>query len=143
MRFLPKNMMKLLRDLSLTLYWPIGTFIKNDNCLVDSAGRVIRVDNGGALNYRAQGGTKTFGTKLTDFDSMQKYNPSVVANLTIQDYINQIDEVLSKKDDVLNYLEQNESDTLHAMVLKAMEGRFKDLERIKKRFECKIKQEKS
>ena len=111
---------------------------QNDNCLIDSAGRVIRVDNGGALHYRAQGSTKTFGVKVTDFDSMQKYNPSVVANLTTQDYINQIDEVLSKKDDVLNYLEQNESDTLHAMVLKAMEGRFKDLERIKNDLNAKL-----
>lgn len=111
---------------------------QNDNCLIDSAGRVIRVDNGGALHYRAQGSTKTFGVNVTDFDSMQKYNPSVVANLTTQDYINQIDEVLSKKDDVLNYLEQNESDTLHAMVLKAMEGRFKDLERIKNDLNAKL-----
>ena len=48
---------------------------QNDNCLIDSAGRIIRVDNGGALNYRAQGSKKTFGDKVDDFLSMQKYNP--------------------------------------------------------------------
>ena len=110
---------------------------QNDNCLIDSAGRVIRVDNGGALNYRAQGGTKTFGDHVTDFASMQKYNPSVVANLTIQDYINQINDVLSKKDDVINFLSESPwtKDTDYA---ETFENRFKDLERIKKDLEAKL-----
>lgn len=106
---------------------------QNDNCLIDSAGRVIRVDNGSALNYRAQGGNKTFGSKVTDFDSMQKYNPSVVANLTIQDYIDQIDEVLKKRDDVIGYLVASNVD-----MIKVFDGRFKDLERIKNDLESKL-----
>ena len=81
---------------------------QNDNCLIDSAGRIIRVDNGGAIHYRARGSKKTFGDKVDDFLSMQKYNPSVVANLSTQDYINQIDDVLNKRDDLINFL--NESD---------------------------------
>ena len=110
---------------------------QNDNCLIDSTGRVIRVDNGGALNYRAQGRKKTFGDQVTDFASMQKYNPSVVANLTLQDYINQIDEVLAKKDDVINFLNESPwtKDTDYAMTF---ENRFKDLEHIKKDLEAKI-----
>lgn len=110
---------------------------QNDNCLIDSAGRVIRVDNGGALNYRAQGSTKTFGDQVTDFASMQKYNPSVVANLTTQDYIDQINDVLSKKDDVINFLSESPwtKDTDYA---ETFENRFKDLERIKKDLEAKL-----
>lgn len=110
---------------------------QNDNCLIDSAGRVIRVDNGGALNYRAQGSTKTFGDQVTDFASMQKYNPYVVANLTTQDYIDQINDVLSKKDDVINFLSESPwtKDTDYA---ETFENRFKDLERIKNDLEAKL-----
>lgn len=108
---------------------------QNDNCLVDSAGRIVRVDNGGALNYRAQGSKKIFGDKVDDFLSMQKYNPSVVANLSAQDYINQIDEVLSKKDDVINFLEESSN---FAFMSDVFQKRFKDLERIKNDLEAKL-----
>lgn len=107
---------------------------QNDNCLIDSAGRVVRVDNGGALNYRAQGSKKTFGDSVTDFDSMQKYNPSVVANLTTQDYINQIEEVLKKRDDVLNYLEESD----YPSMADTFRKRFKSLETIKNDLEAKL-----
>lgn len=107
---------------------------QNDNCLIDSAGRVIRVDNGGALNYRAQGSKKTFGDSVLDFDSMQKYNPSVVANLTTQDYINQIDEVLKKRDDVINYLEESD----YNGTADTFKKRFKSLESIKNDLEAKL-----
>lgn len=106
---------------------------QNDNCLIDSAGRIIRVDNGGALNYRAQGSTKPFGDKVDDFLSMQKYNPSVVANLSTQDYINQIDEVLKKRDDVIAFLVESNSN-----LFSTFDKRFKDLERIKNDLEAKL-----
>lgn len=107
---------------------------QNDNCLVDSAGRIVRVDNGGALNYRAQGSKKTFGDSVDDFSSMQKYNPSVVANLSTQDYINQIDEVLKKKDDVINFLDESD----YTAMSDTFKKRFKDLERIKNDLEAKL-----
>lgn len=107
---------------------------QNDNCLVDSAGRIVRVDNGGALNYRAQGSKKTFGDSVDDFSSMQKYNPSVVANLSTQDYINQIDEVLKKKDDVINFLDESD----YPAMSDTFKKRFKDLERIKNDLEAKL-----
>lgn len=107
---------------------------QNDNCLIDSAGRIVRVDNGGALNYRAQGSKKTFGDKVDDFLSMQKYNPSVVANLSTQDYINQIDEALKKKDDVINFLDESD----YTAMSDTFKKRFKDLERIKNDLEAKL-----
>ena len=107
---------------------------QNDNCLIDSAGRVIRVDNGGALDYRAQGSKKTFGDSVTDFDSMQKYNPSVVANLTTQDYINQIEEVLKRKDDVVGYLEESD----YQSFADTFKKRFKSLETIKNNLEAQL-----
>lgn len=109
---------------------------QNDNCLIDSAGRIIRVDNGGSLSYRAQGSKKPFGNIVDDFYSMQKYNPTVVANLSTQDYIDQINELLKKKDDIINFLEQSPwiQGTGYAETLS---GRFDDFERIKKDLEAK------
>jgi hypothetical protein len=106
---------------------------QNDNCLVDSAGRIIRVDNGGALEYRAQGAKKTFGKTVSDFDSMEKYNPSVVGNLSLQDKVNQIDELLKKRDDVIGFLVQSNSN-----LVGVFDGRFKDLQNIKNNLETKI-----
>ena len=107
---------------------------QNDNCLIDSAGRVVRVDNGGALHFRAQGASKTFSDTVTDFDSMQRYNPQVVANLSKQDYVNQITEVLKKKDDVINYLEESGDKTMADKFKK----RFDSLESIKNNMEAQI-----
>lgn len=106
---------------------------QNDKCLVDSAGRIIRVDNGGALEYRAQGAKKTFGKTVSDFDSMEKYNPSVVGNLSLQDKVNQIDELLKKRDDVIGFLVQSNSN-----LVGVFDGRFKDLQNIKNNLETKI-----
>lgn len=107
---------------------------QNDNCLVDSAGRIVRVDNGGALNFKARGDSKPFGDSVTDFDSMKHYNPAVVSNLSNQDYINQINEVLKKKDDVINYLEESGNKNM-AVTFK---NRFSSLEVIKNNLEAKI-----
>lgn len=106
---------------------------QNDNCLIDSAGRVVRVDNGGALEYRAQGSKKNFGKRLTDFDSMLQYNPSVLGNLSLQDQVDQINEVLKKRDDVIGFLVESNID-----LVGVFDGRFKDLENIKNNIEAKI-----
>ena len=106
---------------------------QNDNCLIDSAGRVIRVDNGGAMEYRAQGSKKTFGKSVTDFNSMLNYNPSVLGNLSLQDKVNQLDELLKKRDDVIGFLVESNID-----MVGIFDGRFKDLENIKNQLEAKI-----
>lgn len=107
---------------------------QNDNCLKDSAGRIIRVDNGGSLSFRAQGGSKPFGSRVSDYDSMMKYNPQVVASLSLQDQVDQINSVLSKQGDLLKFLEESKQDSLK----KIFEGRLKDLENIKNNIEAKI-----
>lgn len=107
---------------------------QNDNCLIDSAGRVVRVDNGGALDYRAQGSKKNFGSQVLDWDSMMKYNPSVVSGLSPQDMINQLDELIKKRDDVVGFLVVSNEGSL----VNVLDKRFKDLERIKNDLEAKI-----
>lgn len=49
-----------------------------DNMLVDKDGQAHRIDNGGSLFYRAQGGKKEFGQKVDELQTMRdpKINPS-------------------------------------------------------------------
>lgn len=42
-----------------------------DNLQVDAAGNAMRVDAGGSLMFRAQGGKKAFGEHVTELDSMR------------------------------------------------------------------------
>lgn len=61
-----------------------------DNLQIGADGKAIRVDAGGSLHYRAQGGKKAFGDNVIELDSLRdhKINPqaaSVFANLTDAD----------------------------------------------------------
>lgn len=90
-------------------------FQNSDNCLIDASGRAIRVDNGGSLKYRAQGKLKSIpfdGNVLATFESMKKYNPGVSNLLNGDDFIKQIDDIIAKKDDVVNFLTESGEDDL-------------------------------
>ncbi|MND16934.1 hypothetical protein D3C77_04290 [compost metagenome] len=52
-----------------------------DNLQVDEKGNAMRVDAGGSLMYRAQGGKKAFGDTVTELDSLRdkKLNPQAAA----------------------------------------------------------------
>jgi hypothetical protein len=53
-----------------------------DNLQIDAAtGKAMRVDAGGSLQYRAQGGKKDFGSVVTEIDSLRdpKINPQAAA----------------------------------------------------------------
>ena len=81
---------------------------QNDNCLIDYAGRVIRVDNGGALDYRAHGKNKPFDDNvLATFKSMIQYNQTVYSNLSSSDVANQIRQIQARKQDIVDYLIQS------------------------------------
>lgn len=86
---------------------------ENDNCLIDFAGRVVRVDNGGTMNFRAHGGQKTFdGDVLKTFQSMIQYNQNVYSTLNKADVIKQIQDIQAKKDDIVAYLKESGQDAL-------------------------------
>lgn len=96
---------------------------ENDNCLVDPAGRVIRVDNGGALNYRAQGGSKPFNDDiLKSFNGMVSNNPTVYSALTPADIKKQIDDITKRKDDIVNFLKESGQDSLADIIAKRIDG---------------------
>lgn len=52
-----------------------------DNLQVNEQGKAMRVDAGGSLTYRAQGGKKAFGTTVLEIDSLRdaKINPQAAA----------------------------------------------------------------
>lgn len=51
--------------------------LEYDNLQLDPSGKAVRVDAGGSLEYRAQGGKKTFGDTVLEIDSLRdsKINP--------------------------------------------------------------------
>lgn len=52
-----------------------------DNLQIGADGKAVRVDAGGSLEYRAQGGKKAFGNFVTEIDSLRdpKINPQAAA----------------------------------------------------------------
>lgn len=87
---------------------------QNDNCLVkDATGEIYRVDNGGCLDYRAQGKKKTFdGNVLDTWKSMLKFNSGIANLLSYDDQLAQVEELQKKKDDVIDYLKESGEDEL-------------------------------
>lgn len=100
---------------------------QNDNCLIDYAGRVVRVDNGGSLEYRAQGKKKTYDDDvLNSFLGMIKHNQIVYNYLKPSDILNQINELQKKKQDVVDYLKQSGNTVLADIVGKRIDN-LKDI----------------
>src|SRR5574344_1248580 len=86
---------------------------QNDNTLIDYAGRVVRVDNGSTLNFRAHGGQKPFDDDiLSTFQSMIQYNQNIYSTLSKNDVLKQIQDIQDKKDDIVAYLKESGQDML-------------------------------
>lgn len=74
-----------------------------DNLQVGDDGKAMRVDAGGSLTYRAQGGKKAFGTSVTEIDSLRdpKINPqaaNVFGGMTDADITASVAKVLALPD---------------------------------------------
>ena len=97
---------------------------QNDNCLIKNAtGDVYRVDNGGCLDFRAKGSKKTFDADVYDtWKSMSRYNPGIANLLSEDDQLNQIEEILRKKDDVINFLKESGEDKLANILSQRFDG---------------------
>ncbi len=74
-----------------------------DNLQVNEKGEAVRVDAGGSLTYRAQGGKKAFGTTVSEIDSLRdpKINPqssAVFGKMTDADITAAVAKVLAIPD---------------------------------------------
>jgi hypothetical protein len=91
---------------------------KNDNCRIkDANGTVYRVDNGGCLDFRAQGAKKNFDSNVkSTYDSMFKFNPLVPTLLSFDEQLQQIKDIQSKHDDIVNFLKESGRDDLAKII---------------------------
>lgn len=101
---------------------------QNDNLLFDKkANMIVRVDNGGGLRRRARGsdkGSSFSDSIMDDIASMKSHNGNIVGSMTAGEIKSQMIDVLAKKDDVLDFLEEIGEDSLK----KKMEKRFQSIE---------------
>lgn len=80
-----------------------------DNLQLDEKGHAVRVDAGGSLMYRAQGGKKAFGNNVTELDSLRdtKINPqsaAVFAGMTDADITASVAKVAKVHDSTIRKL---------------------------------------
>jgi SPP1 gp7 family putative phage head morphogenesis protein len=82
--------------------------LNNDNIMKAKDGSVYRIDNGGALAFRAQGGKKgsDWGPEVKELETLRDPNKNpqaakIYKNLTPDQINSQIKDVLSKKDAIL------------------------------------------
>lgn len=77
---------------------------KNDNILIDKkTGTPYRIDNGGALRYRAQGGVKAdFNETVDEIKTLADNNPQIKKHLSYDMINNQINNILSWRYSIVN-----------------------------------------
>ena len=84
---------------------------QNDNCLIDGSGRVIRVDNGSCLEWRAQGKKKNNPPFNNDvmktYKDMMRFNPAVFSQQSDDEILAQIAKIRAKRDDIVAFLEES------------------------------------
>lgn len=87
----------------------------NDNIRINPTTKKLwRVDNGGALTFRAQGGQKghLFSAEVTELDSLRDPNvngktSALFLNISKEEVIRQIDDILSKEEVILKIVPQD------------------------------------
>ena len=102
---------------------------QNDNCLVDAAGNIHRIDNGGVFDYKAQGriDPKKFTEDVVEtFNGMVRFNGNIYQYLDENDLHNQINAIKSKKDEIVAYMKLSGLDDY----AKIMEKRINNLDNI-------------
>jgi lambda family phage portal protein len=113
---------------ALVANWDVVGMNK-DNILVTVDGTPVRIDNGGSLEYRAQGGVKAFTSDVPEIDSMRKHNKSVFGDLTDQEVAVQINTLYGKKDSIVAAAPNNLKDTIGKRLdsMKAWAGKVSDV----------------
>jgi len=83
---------------------------QNDNILVNlDDGKAYRIDNGGAMRYRARGGVKTsFNGSVSELQSLRENNTNITKFIDSDEIKKQITEVLKHKDEVLKFITDQE-----------------------------------
>lgn len=98
-----KDLQKNFAADALLANWDV-VGLSEDNVIVDKDGKAHRVDNGGSLDYRAQGKKKPFGPEVNELKTMR--NPSysagkVFGGLSDSDVAMQIKDLVDKETAIL------------------------------------------
>jgi len=83
---------------------------QNDNILVNlDDGKAYRIDNGGAMRYRARGGVKTsFNGSVSELQSLRENNTNITKFIDSDEIKKQIIEVVKYQDEVLAFITDQE-----------------------------------
>jgi hypothetical protein len=103
---------------------------QNDNIQMATDGRLIRIDNGGSLRYRARGtdkGSSFSDNAMNDVASMQSHNPWIKKYLNVQKIDQQILNIIAEKDSVLSMLEDR--GLKGSPLYKKLQNRFESFEK--------------
>ena len=87
---------------ALLANWDVIGSSAGDNIRLGDDGRVYRIDNGGALRFRARGAKKgdAFGAEVGELESLRKLH-RVYKGITEKEVVSQIQELVSKRERVL------------------------------------------
>lgn len=112
-----------------------------DNMLVDENKQIHRIDPGGALDYRAQGGRKgpAFGDEVSELDTLRNPDMNETAHSIFGDMSNaeirqSIDKVLAIPDNVIKRVVMEYGPSNKQELLKKLLARKKYLKKIKPKF---------
>ena len=83
---------------------------QNDNILVNlDDGKAYRIDNGGAMRYRARGGVKnSFNGSVSELQSLRENNTNITQFIDSDEIKKQIIEVVKYQDEVLDFITDQE-----------------------------------
>lgn len=83
---------------------------QNDNILVNlDDGKAYRIDNGGAMRYRARGGVKnSFNGSVSELQSLRENNTNITQFIDSDEIKKQIIEVVKYQDEVLAFITDQE-----------------------------------
>lgn len=95
---------KVLNNYVLDALFANWDIYKNDNILVSNkTGIPYRIDNGGALRYRAQGGLKNdFDGEVKEVKSLADNNPQIIKYITPRMIVTQIDNIVNNEEALLS-----------------------------------------
>ena len=92
--------------------WDVIGMAGGDNVRLGEDGRIYRLDNGGALRFRARGALKgdAFGDEVGELDSLRKMN-KIFSDISDEEISDQIKDILKKRDIIFDALRRAADDT--------------------------------
>lgn len=94
-----------------------------DNILYNAESRIVRIDNGGSLKFRARGGSKSFGEEVNEIKTLRENSPGneVYSTITDSDITEQISFLIKNRDKIKVSDSLSESDDINKILQKRID----------------------